>query len=121
MLVRERMHPTKLIITGEPDELSRIETMLEFFQSNKKQDQDWIDGDAVQAEILDYLGVPLGSLMLKHYRESKGFRQEDLAKRLGTSRQNISKLETGNKNINHELSEKLAKVFSVPAETFLKR
>ena len=98
-----------------------IEGVLELLQSNKNQDQEWIDGDLVQSEILDYLGVPLGSLMLKHYRESKGISQDVIARILGTSRQYINKLETGSENINLKMSEKLAKFFSVSAETFLKR
>lgn len=81
--------------------------------------QEWIDGEVVQAEILDYLGVPIESLMLKHYRKSKGLSQEYLARVLGTTRHYISKLETGNKNIGREMSEKLGIFFGVRAEAFL--
>ena len=120
MLVHERTHPTSLMITGEPEELKRIEGLLELLRSKKKQEQEWIDGEVVQAEILDYLGVPLGSLMLKHCRENKGLTQQNLAGRLGTTRQYISNLETGNKNIGRKMGKKLSSFFGVAAETFLK-
>ena len=83
--------------------------------------EEWIDGDLVQQEILDYLGVPLGALMLKHYREHQGLSHEALADVLGLPTQNIQNLETGKTQITPEIAEQLAAFFHVPAQTFLKK
>lgn len=75
----------------------------------------------MQQEILDYLDVPLGALMLKHYREHQGLSHEALVDVLGGSTQNIHNLETGKSQITPEIAEQLATFFHVPAQTFLKK
>lgn len=123
MLVLEKTHPTKLTITGEPEELQQIERMLEFLhkEGTELEREEWIDGDVVQTEILEYLGVPLGALMFKHYRSSRELSQDDLANVLGITGENIKKLETGETLIDPQMAEKLGAFFGVAAETFLKR
>ncbi|CAN2040860.1 hypothetical protein GMMP15_2090006 [Candidatus Magnetomoraceae bacterium gMMP-15] len=121
MLVHERMHPTKLIITGNSKELSIIEGVLKLFKSKKKiNKEEWIDGDVVQRQILEYLEVPLGGLMLKHYRESQLLSHEDLANRLEITAEYIKNIENGKETINRKLSKKLELLFDIPAEIFLK-
>jgi len=122
MLVLEKTHPTKLVITGQPDELEQIERMLDFLHNDEKalEQEEWIDGDVVQQEILEHLGVPLGALMLKHYREHRGLTQHELARILTTTHQKIRDLETGKRQIHPEFAEKLATFFNVNPETFLK-
>jgi DNA-binding XRE family transcriptional regulator len=123
MLVLEKTHPTELVITGQPDELEQVERMLDFLHKDEKalEKEGWVDGDTVQQEILEYLGVPLGALMLKHYRESRGLSHEALADTLGTSPQNIRNLENGKDPITPEIAEEFATFFHVTAQTFLKK
>ena len=122
MLVLEKTHPTKLVITGEPEELAEIERMFDFLHKDEAtlEEEGWVDGDLVQQEILDYLGVPLGALMLKHYREHRGLSHEALAEALDTPSRDIRNLETGKAPITNEIAEKFAIFFHVPVQTFLK-
>ncbi len=90
------------------------------FTNKADEEEEWIDGDTVQQEILEYLGVPLGALMLKHYREHRGISCEALADMLGTSPQYLRNLENGKDFITHKLAEEFAAFFHVTAQTFLK-
>lgn len=123
MLVIEKTRPTELVITGQPEELEAIERMFDFFQEDEKalEEEEWANGDRVQEEILAYLGVPLGALMLKHYRESRGVSYEVLADTLGTPPQKIHNLENGKDPVTPEIAEELAAFFHVQAQTFLKK
>jgi DNA-binding XRE family transcriptional regulator len=123
MLVLEKTLPTKLVITGEPEEVKEIERMFDFLHQDETslEREEWIDGDLVQREILDYLDIPLGALMLKHYREHRGLSYEALVDVLGFSIQNIHDLETGKAQITDEIAEQLAAFFHVPVHTFLKK
>ena len=80
----------------------------------------WIDGSLVQEEIVAYLGVSVGALMLKHERKQRGLRRAELATALGLPRQGVKALETGKTLMSREIAEMLGTFFAVPAETFLK-
>jgi transcriptional regulator with XRE-family HTH domain len=58
--------------------------------------------------------------VLRIYRENAGFTQEELGKKLGKfSRQNISDMVRGKRNITKETTKKLSRIFNVPVERFL--
>ncbi len=58
--------------------------------------------------------------VLKIYRENAGFSQEALGKKLGKfSRQKISDMERGIRNISRETARKLSRIFQVPIDRFL--
>lgn len=120
MLVLERTRPTKLMITGKPDELKEVEHLLDFFYDDQKHKEDRIDGSLVQEEIVAYLGVSMGALMLKHERKQRGLRRAELATALGLPRQGVKALETGKTLMSREIAEMLGAFFAVPAKTFLK-
>jgi DNA-binding XRE family transcriptional regulator len=57
---------------------------------------------------------------VKIYRENLGLTQEELGRKLGKySRQKISDVEHGKRNISKEAAKKLSNIFSVPVERFL--
>lgn len=58
--------------------------------------------------------------VMKIYRENAGFTQSELGKKLGKfSRQKISDMERGNRNISLEVARKLSKLFNVSVDRFL--
>ena len=58
--------------------------------------------------------------ILRIYRENVGFTQGELGRRLGKfSRQKISDMECGKRNISTETAKKLSQIFNVPVERFL--
>ena len=57
---------------------------------------------------------------IRIYRENFGFTQTELGKRLGNiSRQYISNMERGTRNISLKMAKKLAKIFDVSPEKFI--
>ena len=57
---------------------------------------------------------------LKIYRENAGLTQEELGRKLGKfSRQKISDMERGTRNVSTEVAKKLSGLFQVPVERFL--
>jgi DNA-binding XRE family transcriptional regulator len=57
---------------------------------------------------------------LKIYRENSGLTQTELGKKLGVfSRQKISDMERGKRNISRETAKKLSRIFQVPIDRFL--
>ncbi len=59
--------------------------------------------------------MPITNHVRKH-RETAGLTQEQLAVKLGVSRQTINAVETGRYEPSLTLALKLAKIFKVPAE-----
>ena len=58
--------------------------------------------------------------VVKIYRENLGLSQTDLGKMLGKfTRQKISDIENGKRNISKELAKKLSQLFKVPIERFI--
>ena len=58
--------------------------------------------------------------VLKIYRENLGLSQTDLGKKLGKfTRQKISDMENGKRNISKEVAKKLSRLFNVPIERFI--
>ncbi|MFQ5787976.1 MAG: helix-turn-helix transcriptional regulator [Thermodesulfobacteriota bacterium] len=58
--------------------------------------------------------------VLKIYRENIGLSQTDLGKKLGKfTRQKISDMENGKRNISKEVAKKLSRLFRVPIERFI--
>ena len=53
---------------------------------------------------------------IEEIRNAKGIRQDDLAKRMGVSRQTISSLENGRYNPSILLAHKIAKFFGMTIE-----
>ncbi len=57
---------------------------------------------------------------MRIYRENAGLTQEELGRKLGKfSRQKISDMERGSRNISSEVAKKLSHIFQVPIERFL--
>lgn len=57
---------------------------------------------------------------MRHYREIHNMTQEQLGKRLGgVARQEVSKMETGSREISKKTAKKLAKIFEVPVGRFI--
>ena len=57
---------------------------------------------------------------LKEYRRDRGFSQEDLAERLGVSRQAVSKWETGTSDPSTSNLLALAKLYGISPEELLR-
>lgn len=58
--------------------------------------------------------------VVKIYRENLGLSQTDLGKMLGKfTRQKISDMENGKRNISKEVAKKLSQLFKVPIERFI--
>ncbi len=58
--------------------------------------------------------------VVKIYRENLGLSQSDLGKMLGKfTRQKISDMENGKRNISKEVAKKLSLLFKVPIERFI--
>lgn len=66
------------------------------------------------------LSVYIGN-KIKYYREQMGMTQEDLAKRLKTTRQSISRYENGDRKANQDILFELADVFGISINTFFPR
>ena len=57
---------------------------------------------------------------LKIYRENFGMSQAELGKKLGKfTRQKISDIENGKRNISKEVAKKLSQIFDVPVDRFI--
>ena len=63
------------------------------------------------------LSVYIGN-KIKYYREQMGMTQEDLAKKLKTTRQSISRYENGDKKANQDILFELADIFGISINTF---
>ena len=58
--------------------------------------------------------------VLKIYRENAGLTQEELGQKIGKfSRQKISDMERGKRNISKDAAKKLSRLFKVPLDRFL--
>ena len=58
--------------------------------------------------------------IMKIYRQNAGFTQEELGRKLGKfSRQKISDMERGARNIGTETAKKLSQIFHAPVERFI--
>lgn len=55
---------------------------------------------------------------IKFFREREGMTQEDLAKKLETNRQNISRYESGERKTNQDLLFDLSDIFQVTVDDF---
>lgn len=66
------------------------------------------------------LSVYIGS-KIKYYREQMGMTQEDLAKKLKTTRQSISRYENGDRKANQDILFELADIFGISINTFFPR
>ena len=63
------------------------------------------------------LSVHIGS-KIKYYREQMGMTQEDLAKKLKTTRQSISRYENGDRKANQDILFELADIFGISINAF---
>lgn len=64
-------------------------------------------------ELNKYIGM-----QIKHFREAKGWTQDELAEKLGTTRQSISRYENGERKANQDLLFDLAFNFDVKVDEF---
>lgn len=64
-------------------------------------------------ELSKYIGGKI-----KQFRETRGLTQDDLADFLGTTRQSISRYETGERKANQDILFKLAELFKVKLDDF---
>lgn len=55
---------------------------------------------------------------IKYYRESRGITQDQLADKLGTTRQTISRYENGNRKTTQDVLFDLSKIFNVKVNDF---
>ena len=53
---------------------------------------------------------------LRHIRESKGFSQKYVAKRLGKSQPSVSKIENGYTHLSNQIIDEISKILEVPKE-----
>ena len=58
--------------------------------------------------------------VLKELRTERGWRQEDLAERLGVSRQTVNALETGKYDPSLPLAFRIARLFGRPIEAIFR-
>lgn len=66
------------------------------------------------------LSIYIGN-KIKYYREQMGMTQEDLAKKLKTTRQSISRYENGDRKANQDILFELADIFGISINTFFPR
>ena len=100
--------------------------VMEYLKEEFGQDVEMSEDDEDMVNIFDtdwYREISSSTTpgeVLRIYRENAGFTQEELGRKLGKfSRQNISDMERGKRNISKETAKKLSRIFNVPVERFL--
>lgn len=100
--------------------------VMQYLKKEFGQDIEVLQDDEEMADIFDsewYKEISASTTpgeALKIYRENAGLTQSELGKKLGKlSRQKISDLERGKRNISKEVSKQLSKIFQVPIARFL--
>ncbi len=105
----------------------RIPTkVMEYLKEEFGKDIEVLEDDEEMLNIFDtdwYKEISSSTTpgeVLRIYRENAGLTQEKLGRRLGKfSRQKISDMERGKRNISKETAKKLSQIFNVPVERFL--
>ena len=64
-------------------------------------------------ELNKYIGTKI-----KHFREAQSLTQDDLAEKLDTTRQSVSRYENGERKANQDLLFRLASIFNVTVDEF---
>lgn len=77
---------------------------------------DWFETD-LHRKISERMS---GGDVIKVYRKNAGLTQKDLAVKLGVKRPNVTAMERGKRPIGKAMADKLAEVFGVPREYFLR-
>lgn len=72
----------------------------------------------VKASFMKKKKLPQQSIVLKGLRGREGLSQEQLAKKVGISRETISRMETGRKSISAENAEKFSKILRTNLKMF---
>lgn len=100
--------------------------VMEYLKEEFGQDVELLEDDEDMVNIFDtdwYREISSSTTpgeILRIYRENAEFTQEELGKKLGKfSRQNISDMERGKRNISKEVAKKFSRIFNVPVERFL--
>ena len=119
MQVHVKTHHTKIDIQGEVSKkLLKVlkedygdKVVIEDDEFEAALDMDWYKKTKTKMTPNDYMKV---------YRESRGMTQEKLGSMLGgLSRQHISDLEKGRRQISKELAKKLADIFKTSVDKFI--
>ena len=100
--------------------------VMQYLKEEFGQDIEVLQDDEEMVDIFDtewYKEISASTTpgeALKIYRENAGLTQSELGKKLGKfSRQKISDLERGKRNISKEMAKQLSKIFQVPVVRFL--
>ena len=100
--------------------------VMEYLKEEFGQDIEVLQDDEEMVDVFEsdwYKEISAATTpgeVLRIYRENAGLTQAELGKKLGKlSRQKISDLEQGKRNISKEMAKKLSKILQVPAARFL--
>jgi DNA-binding XRE family transcriptional regulator len=100
--------------------------VVRFLKEEFGQDVEVLQDDEEMVSIFDsdwYRNISASTTpgeTLRIYRENAGLTQEELGQKLGKfSRQKISDMERGNRNISRETAKKLSRIFQLPVDRFL--
>ena len=100
--------------------------VMQYLKNEFGQDIEVLQDDEEMIDIFDtewYKEISASTTpgeALRIYRENAGLTQAELGKQLGKlSRQKISDLERGKRNISKEMAKQLSKIFRVPVARFL--
>ena len=120
MLVVEKTHPTKIIITGTKKEIEKIVSYVG--DMSNKPDNETIPFSELEKDLrLFSSNKPLGAIHLGTQRWIKGWTQAELAEKMNVSQVYISRIESGKRAIGKSTAKKLGKIFGINDYTkFLK-
>ena len=100
--------------------------VMEYLKEEFGQDIEVLQDDEEMVDVFEsdwYKEISAATTpgeVLRIYRENAGLTQAELGKKLGKlSRQKISDLEQGKRNISKEMAKKLSKILQVPVARFL--
>lgn len=112
MLEVARKRPTELHVRGSKKEVDDVQLILRHIQGT-------YSADVIKKEIAEYLGEPTWVSVLKTYRRRLGLTQAELGRKMGVSRQYISRLETGKRALGKRQAKEIALHLAIPKYTML--
>lgn len=119
MQVHVKTPRTKINITGSVSKKLLRVLKEDYGDRVIIEDDEWIDITDTAWYKKTKAGMKPNDYM-RVYRESRGFTQDQLGKKLGgISRQNISGMEKGRRPIGKEVAKMLAEIFNTSVEKFL--
>jgi DNA-binding XRE family transcriptional regulator len=95
----------------------RAAAILELVREYRVEDDEIVPADEVLKDVYKKYGKS-GSV-IRGYRAREGMTQIGLAKKLGVTQGDLSKMENGKRTVGKEMAHRLAKVFDTDYRVFL--